>query len=147
MNLETILTPANVTMLFTVFLTIWQVGKSILRVIAGKTETKYDDNALSIMESAESRLKAIDESEWVKTYAPAFWAQVEAISTTQVPALKGAGKLCYFLGMAHKAYVEATGKALSGSGAKALELVAGGLSAQAKIGAAANPTQAAPAQK
>lgn len=134
-------TVPNVTMLMIVFLNVWQVGKSVLRIIKDRTATTYDDTALAWMESIEAKANAAQEGEWVKAYAPSFWVQVEALSQSQ--GLKGVSKLAMYLKLAHDAYVAAKGKTLSAESVKSLELLAGGLSASAKLPAIANPTQAA----
>jgi len=86
-------------------------------------------------------MKVMKENDWVKAYAPAFWAQVEALSlNTKLPS---AAKAALYLKMAHDAYIAAEGKTLSAESVKSLELLAGGLSASAKLPAIANPTPAA----
>ena len=91
------------------------------------------------MEATEKRAVEVEESQWVKDNGPAFWAQVEALSKTEIPALKGVGKFAYFLGLAHQAYTAVKGKGLSLAGVKHLEILASGLSASQKIG---NPSTA-----
>ncbi len=135
----------SLTLALTLFLTLWQIGKSALRVIAPMTKTAADDQALAAMESAEAQAKKIEENEWVKSYGPGFWAQVEAVSKTEIPALKGVGKLAYYLGLAHQAWIAAHGSGLSASAVKQLEQIAAGMSASAKV-ASANP-QPAPASR
>ena len=139
------ITVQNLTLAFTAFLTLWQVGKSALRMIAPLTSTTADDRALSALEAAESRAAQLEENEWVKAYGPGFWAQVEAIGKTEIPALKGVGKLAYYLGLAHQAWTAAHNTGLSAAGVKQLEQIAAGLSASAKV-APVNP-QPAPASR
>lgn len=127
------ITVEKLTLAILIFLTGWQVLKSVLRFIAPKTATTADDRLLSLMEGAEKKATELEESQWVKDNGPAFWAQVEALSKTQIPQLKGVGKLAYFLGLAHQAYTDAKGKGLGAGSAKQLETLAAGLSASAKI--------------
>jgi len=126
--------PDNISLALMAFLTVWQVGKSILRFVAPRTDSKVDDSLVAAMDSAERKLVQVEESEWVRENGPAFWAQVEAISETEIPALKGVGKLAYYLGIAHQAYVAMRGKGLSPAGVKQLEIMAAGLSASQKVG-------------
>lgn len=137
----------HLTLAITLFLTLWQVGKSILRVVAPMTkDIEADDKALAAMESAEAKLKQVEENEWVRSYGPGFWAQVEAVSKTDIPALKGVGKLAYYLGLAHQAWIAAHNTGLSASGVKQLEQIAAGMSASAKVSVPVNP-QPAPASR
>ncbi len=128
------MTKENLTLFITLFIAAWQVGKSILRTVAGSTTTSADDKLLELMDQMERKVGVVAESQWLKDNGPAFWAQVEALSKTTIPALKGAGKLCYFLGMLHNAYVEATGKGISLAGTAQAKNIAAGLSAGAKLG-------------
>lgn len=136
------ITVEKLTLAIVVFLTGWQILKSVLRFVAPKTETTVDDKVLAFMESAEKKAVEAEESQWVKDNGPAFWAQVEALSKTEIPQLKNVGKLAYYLGLAHQAYVGAKGKGLSAPALKQLETLAGGLSAQAKLPLPGNPSLA-----
>lgn len=127
-------TKENITLAITVFIAVWQVGKSILRTVAGSTKSTADDSVLAFMDAAEARLAGLAESQWLKDHGPGIWAQVEALSRTTIPALKGVGKLAYFLGMVHDAYVQATGVGLTSAGTAVAKSLAAGLSAQDKIG-------------
>jgi hypothetical protein len=137
------LTKENTTLAITVFIALWQVGKSVLRTVAGSTKSTTDDSVLAFMDAAEKKLAGVEESQWLKDHGPGIWAQVEALSRTTVPALKGVGKLAYFLGMVHDAYVSATGTGLTSAGTAVAKSLAAGLSAQEKLG---NPP-AAPGSK
>lgn len=134
------LTATNVTMFFVIFLNVWQIGKSVLGFLKSRTATSYDDKAYELMTAIESKLKSASEADFVKTYAPAFWAQVEALAQAQ--GLKGVSKLAMFLKLAHDAYMAAEGKTLSAESVKSLELLAGGMSASAKLPALGNPQPA-----
>jgi hypothetical protein len=133
----------NITLAITIFIALWQVGKSVLRTVSPTTQNTLDDRILGFMESAEKKASALEESAWVKENGPSFWAQVEALSKTQIQALKGPAKLAQFLGLLHSAYVEATGKGLTLGGTRQAQVIAAGLSSAAKIG---NPP-AAPLSK
>ena len=125
------ITADRLTVAFTAFLIVWQVGKSALRFFAPRTGTTADDAALAWMESAEQKVQAVEESQWIKSYAPAFWAQVEALSmNTKLPS---AAKAALYLKMAHDAYIAAKGKTLSVESVKTLETLAAGMSATAKL--------------
>lgn len=134
------MTAQNMTLFLTAFLTLWQMGKSALRTIAPLTTgTTADDKALAAMESAEKKLEQIEQNEWVKAYGPGFWLQVEALSKTQIPALKGVSKLALFLGMAHQAWAASHQTGLGAGSVTQLEHMAASMSAEEKL---ANPRPA-----
>ena len=56
-------TVANIALAFSTVASAWVVVKAILKVVAPSTQTTADNAALAAMESAEARLKQLEESE------------------------------------------------------------------------------------
>lgn len=122
----------TLTLFFTVFIAAWQVGKTLLRVIAPMTQTKLDDKALNAMNQLENKISQIEESEWVKDYGPLLFEQVEAFAKGEGKGLKNVRKLAQYLGMAQEAYLKAKSAPLSASAIELLKQIAAGMAAKKK---------------
>ena len=118
-----------------VFLAIWQVGKSVLRYMAPRTDTSLDDKLSALIDRLEGKTKQVSESDFVREFSPKIWAGIESMSRIDASGagvLSGMQKLAAALVTIHNAWIAASGKTLSGDGIKLFEAEMARLSQEAK---------------